>query len=484
MVDASPLTATAPFTLMLFGASGNLAKLKLYPALATLASKKRLPPDYAIIGFARTEMDDGSFRAFVRESVEAMNMDIEKEVLEDFLTHVYYQQGEYDKAASFKALHARLEEIEKHWKDPVRMAYLSIPPTAFVSVLELLCSSGIRAGAFRCIVEKPVGHDLASYEKIRKLLMDCFKEEEIYLLDHYLGKEAVRNIYYLRYANPILERLFKNTLIHHVEITASETVGIEGRAGYFEAAGTLRDFIQNHMLLMAALLTMDLREDERGFAESRAAALGTFYIPPAASLDDVILQGQYAEGIMNGEPEVGYEHEQGVAPGSRTNTFIALKLQTRGPSFDGVPFYVRTGKRLKRRETRITIQFQEQFSVGAGGSPNRLDIILQGEAGMKFHLQTKVGGTEPLFRPLLIEDPLTVTGDVLPEHGLLILEAMRGKRQWFMNFNEVHTAWRLINPLQAHLEKPETPLIRYPSGTDIPHEAVEWIAKDGVQWYP
>lgn len=484
MDDASPLAATSPFTLILFGASGNLAKLKLYPAMAALVAAGRLPEQYAIVGFSRTEMDDESFRAFVRESVVGAGTELDAEKLEAFLARVHYQRGGYDDPTAYTELHERVAAIEKGWKDPVRLAYLSIPPTAFVDVIENICSAGVRTGAFRCIVEKPVGHDLASFERIRAALTSCLDEKEIFLLDHYLGKEAVRNIYYLRYANPVLERLFKNTLINHVEITASETVGIEGRAGYFEAAGTLRDFIQNHMLLMASLLTMSLREKEDGFRESRANALAEFYLPAAKSMDDIVLQGQYGAGMVNGEPEIGYSQEVGVAEGSRTNTFIALKMRTRNAGFDGVPFYVRTGKRLKRRETRITIQFQEHFRVGTGGSPNRLDIIVQGEGGLRFHLQTKVGGTEPRFRPLLIEDPLTVTGDVLSEHGLLLLEAMRGKQQWFLSFEEVHTAWSLIDPIQAHLDKPDTPLVPYPAGAELPHEAVEWIARDGAQWYP
>lgn len=483
-MDALPLSAAKPFSLVLFGASGNLAKLKLYPALASLAAGGRLPEQYAIVGFARTEMDDASFREVVRQSITVAGIDMDESQLKDFLGRVHYQRGGYDDESAFKTLGTRLETIEKGWNESVRMAYLSIPPTSFVSVIENLCCTGVRRGEFRCIVEKPVGHDLKSFEEIRDALMQSLDEKEVFLLDHYLGKEAVRNIYYLRYANPVLERLFKNTLIHHVEITASETVGIEGRAGYFEAAGTLRDFIQNHMLLMASLLTMSLRENEEGFRESRCDALKQFYLPPATSMDDIVLQGQYSGGIVNGEPVPAYSTEEGVANGSRTNTFIALKLRTRSPRFDGVPFYVRTGKRLKRRETRITIQFQEQYRAGPGSTPNRLDIILQGEAGMKFHMQTKVGGTEPRFRPLLIEDPLTVTGDVLSEHGLLLLEAMRGKQQWFMNFDEVHTAWSLIDPMQAHLNKADTPLCHYPAGTELPHEAVEWIAKDGVQWYP
>lgn len=483
-MDAMPLAASAPFSLVLFGASGNLAKLKLYPAIAMLAAHGRLPSQYCVVGFARTEMDDGSFRALVGESVRMSGVEIDPNALEEFLSHCHYQRGGYDDPASYGALQKRLREIERGWSQVVRMAYLSIPPGAFVDVLHNLCDSGVRQGAFRCIVEKPVGHDLASFEDIRKSLVQCFREEEVYLLDHYLGKEAVRNIYYLRFANPVLERLFENSLIHHVEITASETLGIEGRAGYFEAAGTLRDFVQNHILLMASLLTMRLREQSDGFRESRADALGQFYLPPATSMADVVLAGQYGAGIVNGEPVPAYAAEEGVAKDSRTNTFIALKLRTRSPQFDGVPFYVRTGKRLKRRETRITIQYQELYRVGSGSSPNRLDIILQGEAGMKFHLQTKVGGTEPRFRPLLIEDPLTVTGDVLSEHGLLLLEAMRGKQQWFLSFDEVRTAWTLIDPLQAYLDKPDAPLPVYPAGAELPHEAVEWIAKDGVQWYP
>lgn len=483
MTEASHLTASEPFSLILFGASGHLAKLKLYPALVRLAEKGRLPEHYSIVGFARTEMDDGSFRELVRASIEAAKMEIEPSIIEDFLSHVFYHNGGYDDEASFLSLKERLDTLEKGWKNPVRLAYLSIPPSAFVSVLELLCKTGARGKIFRCIVEKPVGHDLKSFEQIRSSLTNCFDESEVFLLDHYLGKEAVRNIYYLRYANPMLERLFKNTLIHHIEITASETAGIEGRAGYFEAAGTLRDFIQNHMLLMAALLTMDLRENETGFRESRRDALAEFYLPPAKTLDDIILQGQYTSGTVNGKAVPGYLEEDGVAPGSRTNTLIALKLRTKSPRFDGVPFYVRTGKRLQRRETRVSIQYQGSFHVGPGSSPNRLDIILQGEAGMKFHLQTKVGGTEPRFRPLLIEDPLTVIGDVLPEHGLLLLEAMHGKQQWFLTFDEIRTAWRLIDPLQAHLDDPTTPLTLYPAGSDIPEDAVKWIAKDGVEWY-
>ncbi|MBU2259827.1 hypothetical protein KKC44_04445, partial [Patescibacteria group bacterium] len=335
---------------------------------------------------------------------------------------------------------------------------------------------------FRCIVEKPVGHDLVSFQEIKKKLLGCFQEEEIYLLDHYLGKEAVRNIYYLRYANPILEQLLKNSLIHHVEIAALEPAGIEGRSGYFEKTGTLRDMFQSHLLMIASLLTIQLRDKDDALLASRIDALKKLYLPPASNLDDVILQGQYTTGHVGKEKVPGYTEEEGVDPQSRTNTFIALKLLSRAQNWEGVPFYLRSGKRLQEKKTRITIEFQQKTDVGKDTKSNRLCIILQGEAGMRIHLQTKMGGTDPAFRPLVLEDPLVCVGDCLPEHSLLLLEAIHGKHQWFLTFEGVQSAWRLFDPLQSHLDKENTPLYSYKAGGNGPKEMDEWIAKDGMQW--
>jgi glucose-6-phosphate 1-dehydrogenase len=480
------LSAPNPFSFILFGASGHLAKLKLYPALYVLALKKRLPEQYNVMGFSRSEMDDSSFRELVSEAVRADLLEVNEDVLSEFLSHVYYHKGQYDQEADYSALHKRLLELEKGWKKTVRLAYLSIPPRIFSDVLKNLCAGDVHQhkakGDFRCIVEKPVGHDLASAKTIYEELTQCFKEDEIYLLDHYLGKEAVRNVYYLRFANPILERLSKNTLIHHVQIAASEVSGLEGRAGYFEHTGTFRDMFQSHLLMIASLLTMRLEGDEN-FHATRYNALEQFYLPPAADLNDVVLQGQYDAGEVQGKKKVGYTEEEEVAKDSRTNTYAALKLLTRTSRWQGVPFYLHSGKRLERKETRISIQFQEPRPVGKGSYPNRLDIILQGEAGMRMHLQTKLGGTEPEFRPLVLEDPLVCFGDCLPEHGLLLLEAIRGKQQWFLSFDEVRHAWRLLDPVQTHLDDPKTPLYKYKSGTKGPKEADEWIGQDGIHWF-
>lgn len=494
------LKTTSPFSFVLFGASGNLAKLKIYPALYVLALKRRFPAEYAIVGYARTEMDDAGFRALVAESIHAQMPEVNKKTLEEFLSHVHYCRGQYDKTEDFAALADMLAQIEKACSERVpkpgeasasgrvewvRLAYLSIPPNVFTSVLQNICAGGVhkKGGDFRCIVEKPVGHDLASFEALQGELTSCFGEEEVYLLDHYLGKEAVRNVYYLRFANPLLERLFKNTLIHHVEITASESLGLEGRAGYFDSTGTFRDMFQSHLLMMASLLTMHIKDTDDLLQESRLNALSQFYLPPAADMNELVLQAQYTTGNVRGETVAGYLQEDGVAEGSRANTYAALRLLSRESRWQGVPFYLRSGKRLGKKETRISLQFQEPHAVGEGSSPNRLDIILQGEAGMRVFLQTKLGGTLPVFRPLILEDPLVCMGDCLPEHGLLLLEAIHGMKHWFLTFEEVRTAWRLIDPVEAHLEKPETPLRPYPAGSNGPEAADAWIARDGIQWF-
>jgi glucose-6-phosphate 1-dehydrogenase len=478
-------TTTTPFSFILFGASGNLAKLKLYPALYILALKKRLPENFSIVGYARSGMDDIFFRSIIAESIRASLEEVNEDILKRFLSHCHYVHGQYDSVSDYKNLEAKLQELEKEWPEPVRLTYLSIPPQVIPDVLHGMCASGVRHknGKFRCIVEKPVGHDIKSFEEIQNVLKECLDEEEIYLLDHYLGKEAVRNIYYLRFANPVLERLFKNTLIRHVEIIADEAVGIEERAGYFEHTGTFRDMFQSHLLEMISLLTMRLRDTDDLIQETRQLAMSQIYLPPASNLAEIALQGQYTSGMRGQMPEKGYKDEEGVAGDSRTNTFATLKLFSRESRWQGVPFYLRSGKKLPKKETRVSIEFQVPHLVGKGSSPNRLHIILQGEAGMKFELQTKLGGTEPAFRPLILEDPLVCMGDCLPEHGLLLLEAIHGNRTWFLSFEEVRTAWRIIDPIQTYFDQPGTPLHEYPAGSKGPAVMDPWMEHDGVKWF-
>ncbi len=479
------LRATNPFSFILFGASGHLAKIKIFPALYFLALKKRLPEQYNIVGFARTEMTDTDFKEHVAAAVREHVLEVNEKVLASLLEHLSYHAGQYDSVADFKTLATKLVALEGKTNDIVRLTYLSIPPSAFESTLKNICDGGVNTDKhdFRCIVEKPMGNDLSSFEEINAVLNRCFKPQEIYILDHYLGKEAVRNAYYLRHANPVIERLLKNTLINNVQITASESAGLEGRAGYFDAVGTLRDMFQSHLIQMAALLTMRLVNDINDLKPTRLDAVKKFYLPPATDLSEIVMQAQYGAGMSGGKKVVAYTDEAGVVPGSRTPTFAAMRLMSRSSRWEGVPFFLHSGKRLKEKETRIAIEFQESPTLlGKEGSRNRLDIILQGEAGMKLFLQTKLGGSEPKFRPLVMEDPLVCMGDCLVEHSLLFLEAINGNQQWFLDPEEIRACWRMIDPVQQYLDQLTTPLPIYESGSKGPKEADEFIGKFGHVW--
>lgn len=429
-------------------------------------------------------MTDETFREHVKGAVREHVLEVNEGVLAELLTHMHYQTGAYDRLDDFKKLTTTLKKLEKKAKDRVRLAYLSIPPSAFSSSLENICAGGVREQGmpFRAIVEKPVGMDLRSFEIIAEKLKTCFQPEEVFILDHYLGKEAVRNTYYLRHANPVIERLLKNTLINHVQITASESAGLEGRAGYFDAVGTLRDMFQSHLLQIAALLTMRLVSDTKDLKPTRLDALRKFYLPPAPDMKDIVVQGQYDAGFIAKKPVAAYREEEEVKKGTRTPTFIAMKLLTRSSRWDGVPIFLRSGKRLAEKMTKISIEFQESPTlVGKNEARNRLDIILQGEAGMKLFLQTKLGGSEPKFRPLVMEDPLVCMGDCLVEHSLLLLEAINGNQLWFLDPEEVRACWRLIDPLQVYCD--QAPLALYSAGSSGPSEADAFIRSFGHEWF-
>ncbi len=476
-------SASLPFSFILFGASGHLARIKIFPALYFLALKKRFPEHYAIVGYARTSLSHEEFRAIIRDSIQSYVPEVNEGVLAELLKHCHYHSGQYDRTDDFKALATLLQSLENGQPNVVRLAYLSIPPSAFSATIENLCKGGVHThGApFRLLLEKPVGTDETSCEAIFQKMNGCFSEDDIYILDHYLGKEAVRNVYYLRHANPIIERLLKHTLITNIQISAMETDGLEGRAGYFDSVGTLRDMVQSHLLEIAALLTMRLCDTIGGIKSARLSALKDLFIPEKNSTP--IVQGQYEKGMVGKQNVQGYREEEGVSEHSRTPTFVALEVQTKAERFMGVPIFLRSGKRLKTKETRISIEFRESPTlIGKNENRNRLDIILQGEAGMKLHLQTKIGGREPQFRPLIMEDPLVCMGDCLIEHSLLLLEAINGNKEWFLDEEEVRTCWKLIDPLQRSLDDPSAPLAMYNAGTTGPQEADQYIEERGYQW--
>ncbi len=466
-----------PFSFMIFGASGHLAKIKLYPALYVLAAKKRLPKKFNIVGYSRSKFSQSEFHKRITDAVIAKHPNADTEILNELLQHCHYVSGQYDSEEDFKRLAAMVTELEGDWtEDSVRLGYFAVPPSVFGAISKNLCAGRVhRVGQkhkhFRCIVEKPIGSDFKTFKKIQKDLLGCFQPEEIFLLDHALGKDAVRNVYYLRVANPILETLLENSILHSVQISALESAGIGNRAGFYDSTGAFRDMFQSHLLMLMAMLTMERSNSELQTVLSDA--LQKAYLPPVADMDSLVLQGQYK----------GYTDENNVDDDSTTNTYACMKLMSRMANWEGVPFYLRSGKSLSKKETRISLRFFEKEHCSSKGCTfNHLDIILQGEAGMNINLLTRISGTEDQYRPLVLSDPLESTGDALPEHAVLLAEAISYKQDWFLNFEDVATSWRLLDPVQDHLDKVDTPLHMYQPGTNGPVEADRWLENHGDQW--
>jgi glucose-6-phosphate 1-dehydrogenase len=414
------------FTLVIFGASGSLAKLKLFPALYELEKEKRMPKDYAIVGYARTEMSDEAFRKFFEKSIRDADKNVDEAALKKILTHLHYYTGSYDQKSSYEDFLKALKKIEKE-KKRVRLAYFSIPPSAFPEVLKNLAEVpwDTRKSPLRLIIEKPFGYDLASAKKLKKALQKNFKPQQVFLLDHYLGKEAVSNLLSLRYANSILTSLMTRDYVSSIQITAMEDKDIEGRANYFDHVGILRDMVQSHLLQVLAYLTMfaPRSKTKAGIQREKARVLKSIRL---GSHHNSIVRGQYQ----------GYTEQKGIPTDSQTETYAALKLYLKHPLWKGVPIYIRSGKSLHQKWTAVVIEFAPRRAQRdtPGLPPNRLVIQLQPYEKIEFHLLTKLGGKTFDFHDLTTGRPIYCSGDCLVEHGRLLLDAIAGRQDLFFGF--------------------------------------------------
>lgn len=470
--------AESNFTLVIFGASGSLAKLKLFPALYELEKEKRLPADYAIVGYARTEMSTETFRSFFEKSIREQEKKVDEVALKKILSHIHYYTGSYTEKSSYQNFLKTLKTIEKE-KSRVRLAYFSIPPSAFPDILKnlALVPWDTKKALLRLIVEKPFGYDLSSAKKLQKALKKNFKPEQIFLLDHYLGKEAVSNLLSLRYANSILTTLMTHDYVSSIQITAMEDKDIEGRANYFDHVGIVRDMVQSHLLQVLAYLTMfaPRTKNKIGIQHEKARVLKSIRFVPHHSS---IVRGQYE----------GYTKEKGVPVDSQTETYAAIKLFLRHPLWKGVPIYIRSGKSLKQKWTGVVIEFAPRRAQREtpGLSPNRLVIQLQPYEKIEFHLLTKLGGKTFDFHDLTTGRPIYCSGDCLVEHGRLLLDAIAGKQDLFLDFEEIFAAWRVIDPLQKTCEKERRKhceLHVYKKKSYGPKAADQLIEADGFHWF-
>ncbi len=494
-VNAAP----EPCSVVVFGASGDLAHRKLIPAFYSMALVGRLPGSFGLVGVSLTSYTEEQFKKEMREAVgkHARIKPVREEIWQDFAGGMRYVAGKFDDPNTFLELKKKLEELDhSRATRGNRLFYFATPPSTFPMLLRGLKNAGLiyppdHPSFSRVVIEKPFGHDLASARALNREVLDVLNEKQVFRIDHYLGKETVQNLMVLRFANSIWEPLWNNKYVDHVEITAGEELGIEARGKYYEEAGILRDMIQNHVLQLVTLTAMEppVAFDADSVRDEKKKVLRA--IRPILGFDEVaanVVTGQYSAGSVGGADVPGYRQEQNVAADSRTPTFVALKLQINNWRWDGVPFYVRSGKRMPKRATEIAVHFKSLphslFGDGAT-QPNVLVVRVQPEEGIALRFSAKVPGER--YRPRTVSMDFRygqAFGAASPEaYERLLLDAMRGDQTLFTRKDEVESAWRLVDPILRVLESKEYPgPFEYEAGSWGPNQSSELLARDGRAW--
>jgi glucose-6-phosphate 1-dehydrogenase len=485
------------FSLVIFGASGDLTQRKLIPALWTVFAARTLPEPFTIVGTGRTELSDDAFREKMRESVkEFARFKIPSDqVWQRFAANLFYIAGDPTGPEIYARLRQRLEEVERARGGPAnRLYYLSTPPSLYDDITVQLGKAGLAAeegGWTRIIIEKPFGHDLASAQELNTLVTRVFQEEQVYRIDHYLGKETVQNILALRFANGIFEPLWNRNHVAEVQLTVAERVGVEGRGGYYEESGALRDMIQNHLLQVACLVAMEppVTFDARAVRDEKSKVMQAVRPIDPARVDASALRAQYAAGFVNNRQVPGYLQEKGVKPDSTTETYAALRLQIDTWRWAGVPFYLQTGKRMEKRVSEIVIRFHRTphliFRRGSVSvDPNLLVIRVQPDEGIALIVDAKEPGPDLKISPVTLDFKYhEVFGGEPPEaYERLLLDAIHGDATLYSRGDWIEQAWRLTQPILDHWSNTPGPLPQYDAGSWGPAEADAFIARDGGTW--
>jgi glucose-6-phosphate 1-dehydrogenase len=494
---------TEPSSLVIFGGSGDLARRKLLPALYNLHLDGLLPPRTVVVGVARNEMTDEGYRAFAKDAVASFSRrPIDDEAWRTFAASLFFVGGSFEDLATFASLGSKLDIIEHERGLPGhRIYYLAVPPAIFVSTTRQLArarfvSRGASQPFARIIVEKPIGHDLQSARAINDAVAEVFDEDQIFRIDHYLGKETVQNILVLRFANSIFEPLFNQRFVDHVQITVAEDEGVGTRAGYYDGAGALRDMVQNHLLQLLAVTAMEpphsleadvVRDEKLEILQSLRPVQGE-------AVHAHVVRGQYAAGVLRGKQVPGYREERGVDPQSRAETFVGLKVLVDNWRWAGVPFFMRTGKRLAKRVSEICVVLKNvppilfNASPDAPLEPNVLSIRIQPDEAFAFMISSKVPGSDDVtIAPVKMEfNYREAFGGTTPEaYERLLLDVMQGDLTLFMRRDAVEAAWRFVTPiLERWSEQPADDLPLYPAGSWGPREADQLLAATGRWWRP
>jgi glucose-6-phosphate 1-dehydrogenase len=460
------------------------------PALYSLAYRRLLPSRFAVIGVARTEDDDDSWREDMKQAIQKNARDeFRQDIWDELAGSLHYLSIDFADAAGEDRLAQRVQEIDEEKQlGGNRVYYLAVPPSAFPPIVEALGERRSTKGWTRLIVEKPFGHDLASARELNTMLWKHFDEKEIFRIDHYLGKETVQNMLALRFANGIFEPIWNRQFIDHVQITVAESIGIEGRAGYYEQAGAIRDIFQNHLLQLLALTAMEPPIDftAESVRNEKVKVLRSIHTPGPKS----VVRGQYGRGFIEGEDVPAYREEQGVASDSMTDTFVAAKLYVDNWRWADTPFYVRMGKRLARRETTIAIQFKRaphppfEETDAEGLRPNVLLVHVQPDEGVSLAIGAKVPGQGMTIQTVHMDflyGGAFRTG--MPEaYERLILDTMLGDGTLFTRSDEVEEQWLLVDAIVAAWQRDRPAFPNYASGTWGPPSSEELLRRDGRSW--
>ena len=487
-----------PCVVVIFGATGDLTKRKLLPALYRLAQQQLIPAEFAILGTARQTLRDDEYRALMLEALRTFGDEekIDETSWNSFADGVFYEPGDVKDPETYYRLKSRLSEIDEQRKTQGnRIFYLATAPEFFAVIAGHLGSTGLahkeNSPWIRIVVEKPFGHDLQSARELNAQLASVFREDQIYRIDHYLGKETVQNLLVFRFANSIFEPLWNRQYIDHVQITNAETIGVEGRGGYYDKAGALRDMMQNHVFQIASLIAMESPSslDANDVRDEKVRAMQAIRPFPQDQIDDFAIRGQYGSGVVLGETVVGYRQEPDVNSQSSTETFATVKLLFENERWADVPFYLRTGKRLARRVTEIAIEFKpverQLFTNNdVPPEPNVLVIRIQPNEGITLRFAAKLPGQKMRIRWVNMDFRYGSSFGVRPPEAYerLLLDCMLGDPTLFARRDMVERCWEIVEPVLKAWKKPAQDFANYEAGGSGPRSAFEIIERDGRKW--